>query len=198
LIPAGFQPWLRPEEPLRALDLCTGSGCIAVAMAHYWPHWQIDAVDLSAAAVAQAAANCKIHKVSAKVRVIEGDLFEPCGAHQYDLIVTNPPYVGESEYAILPAEYRSEPALGLVAGEDGLDIVYRILSQAAGFLSERGILVCEVGYSQAALVEQMPHAPFMWFDFEHGGRGVFMLDRQQLVDLSGVIQQILRERTDVQ
>jgi ribosomal protein L3 glutamine methyltransferase len=198
LIQAGFQPWLHPEEPLRALDLCTGSGCIAVAMAHYWPHWRVDAADLSAAAVAQAEANCKVHEVSAKVRVFEGDLFAACSAHDYDLIVTNPPYVGRSEYAILPAEYRTEPMLGLVAGEDGLDIVYRILSQAAEFLSERGILVCEVGHSQAALVQQMPDAPFMWFDFEHGGQGVFMLDRQQLVDLSGVLQQILRERADVQ
>lgn len=197
LIHQGFEPWLTPDAPLRALDLCTGSGCIAVAMAHYWPSWQVDAVDISARAIAVANTNCAAHGVSGRVRVMEGDLFGPCGDHRYDLVIANPPYVASSEYAILPAEYLAEPALGLLAGKDGLDIVYRILHQAAGHLAEQGILICEVGHSEAALVQQMPNAPFMWFEFEHGGQGVFMLDRQQIIGLDDELQRILNERTDV-
>jgi len=194
LIQQGFSPWLEPEAPVRALDLCTGSGCIAVAMAHNWRNWQVDAVDISAAAVNLAKANCMEHELDHRLRVFEGDLFAPCGDTRYDLVVANPPYVSSSEYANLPAEYMAEPSLGLVAGDDGLDIVYRILAQAADHLATSGILVCEVGHSQATLVAQMPEAPFMWFEFEHGGEGVFMLDRNQLLDLADDFQQILSER----
>jgi len=198
LIPGGFQPWLNPDQPISALDLCTGSGCIAVAMAHYWPDWQIDAVDISAQALALANTNCEIHGVKDRVQIFAGDLFAPCGDKRYELIVANPPYVASAEYAILPAEYQAEPALGLIAGDDGLDVVYRILDQAASHLSEQGILVCEVGNTDATLIAQMPDAAFMWFEFEHGGQGVFMLDRAQLVDLAEAIQQNMSERTDVQ
>ena len=197
LIPQGFRPWLTPDVEIRALDLCTGSGCIAVAMAHCWPSWQIDAVDVSAPAVALAKTNCTAHGVSGRVRVLQGDVYASCGDARYDLIVANPPYVSAAEYAILPAEYIVEPALGLLAGDDGLDIVYRILHGAAEHLTEQGILICEVGHSQATLVAQLPGAPFMWFEFEHGGQGVFMLGRGQLVDLTTEIQQNLSERTDV-
>ena len=194
LIEQGFTPWLNPQAPLRVLDLCTGSGCIAVAMAHSWPAWRVDAIDISASAVNLAKRNCIEHDLSARLQVFQGDLFAPCGNALYDLVVANPPYVSTSEYAILPSEYKAEPALALLAGDDGLDIVYRILNQAVNHLTEKGLLICEVGHSQATLVAQMPAAPFMWFEFEHGGEGVFMLDREQLVDLADEVKQIMSER----
>ncbi len=198
LIRRGFAPWLSPDRAIRALDLCTGSGCIAVAMACHWPAWQIDAVDISPGAVEVANTNARAHGISNRLRILQGHLFEPCKEERYDLIVANPPYVASTEYAILPAEYRAEPEMALFAGKDGLDLVYRILSQAADHLAERGILICEVGHSEATLVAQMPAAPFMWFEFEHGGQGVFMLDREQLLDLAGEIKQKLSERGDVE
>nr|WHW29664.1 putative 50S ribosomal protein L3 N(5)-glutamine methyltransferase [uncultured bacterium] len=198
LIESGFQPWLNPKCPVRALDLCTGSGCIAVAMASLWPHWRVDAADISSAACAIAKSNCAAHTLGGRLEILQGDLFAPCVNRRYDLIVANPPYVANAEYAILPAEYEAEPVLALVAGEDGLDIVFNILLQAAQYLEPGGILVCEVGHTDTQLISQLPAAPFMWFDFERGGKGVFMLERDQLLELEPQVREKMRERVHVQ
>jgi ribosomal protein L3 glutamine methyltransferase len=162
------------------LDLCTGSGCIAVACAHAFPGAQVDATELSEAAAAVARRNAREHGVDARVRVLTGDLFAPIGEAQYDLVVSNPPYVSEAEMAALPAEYRHEPALGLAAGSDGLDVVRRILGGARRHLGPGGILVVEVGDSAERLAAAYPEVPFLWLDFERGGGGVFLLTAAEL------------------
>jgi len=184
LVEGQFAPWAAPDAVHRILDLCTGSGCIAIACAHAFPAATVDAVELSAAAAAVARRNVREHGVEGRVRVLTGDLFDPVGEAHYDLIVSNPPYVSEAEMAGLPAEYRREPALGLAAGADGLDVVRRILASAARYLTPDGILVVEVGDSAERLAAAYPAAPFCWLDFERGGGGVFVLTAAELADLS--------------
>jgi ribosomal protein L3 glutamine methyltransferase len=162
------------------LDLCTGSGCIAVACAHAFVDAQVDATELSEAAAAVARRNVREHGVGARVQVLTGDLFAPIGEARYDLVVSNPPYVSEAEMAALPAEYRHEPALGLAAGPDGLDVVRRILGGARRHLGPGGILVVEVGDSAERLAAAYPEVPFLWLDFERGGGGVFLLTAAEL------------------
>ncbi len=181
LIEGHFEPWLT-VEPLRILDLCTGSGCIAVALALAFPGADVDAVDLSADALALARRNVERHGVADRVRVIGSDLYAALEPARYDLIVSNPPYVSLDEMAALPAEYRHEPALGLVAGAEGLDVVERILAQARDWLTEEGVLVVEVGGAQEALVRRHPEIPFLWPEFARGGDGVFVLSAHELMD----------------
>jgi ribosomal protein L3 glutamine methyltransferase len=182
LIADRFAPWIDPEQVNTVLDLCTGSGCIGIACASAFPGARVDAVDISPDALAVALRNVERHGLGQRVRLVESDLFEGVGDGCYDVIVSNPPYVGLGELRTLPQEFRHEPALALAGGADGMDIVAQILAQAADHLCETGILVVEVGYSQEALVARYPQVPFLWLDFEHGGEGVFLLARQQLLE----------------
>jgi len=161
------------------------SGCIAIAMAAHQPGWQVDAVDISPDAIALARENAKEHQLEKRVRVIQSDLFAGLKGERYDLIVSNPPYVPAADVPALPREYAHEPALGLASGHDGLDIPLRILRDAPGHLNEGGLLILEVGDSEAALAELLPQVPFAWVEFKVGQMGVCVLDRESLVEHHG-------------
>jgi ribosomal protein L3 glutamine methyltransferase len=177
----GFSPWLDGISVRRALDLCTGSGCIGIAMAVHNPDWQVDLADISNDALALAQENIQFQNVEERVRAIKSDLFVELRGEVYDLIVSNPPYVTEQEFAELPPEYEHEPALGLKAGDDGLDFALRILAGAPDHLSGNGVLIVEVGESERALTRLLPKLPLNWIEFEVGQMGVFMIDRSDLV-----------------
>ncbi|MEI2563666.1 50S ribosomal protein L3 N(5)-glutamine methyltransferase [Vibrio metoecus] len=181
LIQNCFEPWLI-EEPTRIMDLCTGSGCIAIACANAFPEAEVDAIDISADALQVAEQNIQDHGLEQQVFPIRSDLFRDLPQEQYDLIVTNPPYVDQEDMDSLPSEFRHEPELGLAAGSDGLKLARRILANAPLYLKENGVLVCEVGNSMVHMMEQYPHIPFTWLEFENGGHGVFLLTREQLID----------------
>lgn len=187
LIEGGFSPWIDAVQVERALDLCTGGGCIGISMAVHHPDWQVDCVDLSEQALALAQENVERFDVAARVRLIQSDLFATLAAERYDLIVSNPPYVTHDEYAAMPAEYAHEPKLGLTAGDDGLDIAVRILHEAADHLSEDGVLIVEVGESQRALERLLPELPFAWIEFKVGQMGIFALNRRDLVEHAAAI-----------
>ncbi len=180
LIEQQFSPWLDNLSVDRVLDLCTGSGCIAIACAHAFPEAQVDAVELSPEALAVAGINVERHQLEGRVQLIESDLFDQLPQNRYQLIVSNPPYVSQSEWQGLPAEYKAEPKMGLESGEDGLDCVARILRQAGDYLAEDGIVVVEVGNSAGALRERYPEVPFLWLEFNRGGEGVFLLTASQV------------------
>jgi ribosomal protein L3 glutamine methyltransferase len=182
LIEKGFEPWLETERVGRVLDLCTGSGCIAIACALAFPEAEIDAVDLSTEALEVARINIERHHLEGRVHAMESDLFRNLKGVHYDLIVSNPPYVPTASLDALPQEYRHEPVLGLEAGERGLDVVSRMLVQASSHLRPGGIMVVEVGEAEPALIERYPQIPFLWLDFERGGHGVFLLTAEQLKD----------------
>ncbi|MEI7088236.1 50S ribosomal protein L3 N(5)-glutamine methyltransferase [Pectobacterium versatile] len=171
-----------PKTPNHILDLCTGSGCIAIACAQAFPEAEVDAVDISSDALAVTEQNIQQHGLEYRVTPIRSDLFRDLPAIRYDLIVTNPPYVDEEDMFDLPQEFRFEPELGLAAGNDGLDLVRRILACAPDYLSDDGVLICEVGNSMVHLIDQYPDIPFTWLEFDNGGDGVFMLTQSQLVD----------------
>ena len=180
LIEAGFQPWLGDREVRRALDLCTGSGCIAIAMAHHNPDWHVDGVDISDDALALSAENEKRLHVE-NVRFVKSDLFAGLQGEHYDLIVTNPPSVTNDETDALPREYSYDPELGLRAGVDGLDLVLEILRDAPLHLSQDGLLICEVGESEQHLVKLLPEVDFAWIEFKVGQMGIFVVERADLV-----------------
>ena len=177
LIVGGFKPWLETGQIKRAVDVGTGSGCLAIVLAHYHPDVLVDAVDVSEEALRLAEENCHLHGLADRVRLFCSNLLEALPAGRYDLILANPPYVPESSMAKLPREFLWEPRLGLVGGADGLDLVRRLIVQAAERLSDHGILVCEVGEAAAALDAWLAQDPVTWLEFEHGGDGVFLLDR---------------------
>ncbi|MBS0218146.1 MAG: 50S ribosomal protein L3 N(5)-glutamine methyltransferase [Proteobacteria bacterium] len=180
LIESGFEPWLGGREVQRALDICTGSGCIAIAMAHYNPEWQVDGVDISDDALSLAAEN-KERLHAGNVRFLKSDLMTALEGEKYDLIVTNPPYVTHDETDALPPEYAHEPELGLRAGDDGLDLALKILRDAPDHLKEHGLLICEVGEAERALDALLPELPLAWIEFKVGQMGIFVVEREDLV-----------------
>jgi ribosomal protein L3 glutamine methyltransferase len=180
LITEGFAPWLDPDHVGSVLDLCCGSGCIGIACAYAFPEALVDLSDISPAALDVATRNIERHQLEGRVRAIRADVYDGLDGERYDLIVSNPPYVSSAEMATLPAEYRHEPELGLEAGDDGMDVVARILADGAGYLRPGGIMVVEVGASAELLMARYPDVPFLWLDFERGGDGVFLLTAEQL------------------
>jgi len=197
LIPEKFSPWLDLNEGARLLDMCTGGGCIAIAMAVAMPECTVDAVDISDEALTIASQNVQRHAVSERVRLIRSDLFSVLDKTAYDLIVSNPPYVSAAVFEQLPAEYRAEPTAGLVCGEDGLDIVLKILDAAPGYLKPQGILIVEVGESAETLQELLPRLPFFWLDFHAGGDGIFLLEYDQLIACQPDVQAVMEQRNNV-
>lgn len=180
MIESSFEPWLNNKPVYRALDLCTGSGCIAIAMAHQFVEAEVDAIDISHEALEVANINIFEHGVENRVIPLQSDLMNEVLREQYDLIVSNPPYVDQEDMDSLPREFIHEPELGLAAGWDGLDLVKRILVDALNCLNDGGILVVEVGNSQIHMEQQFPEVDFHWVDFEFGGHGVFVLTKAQL------------------
>lgn len=181
LIGQRFAPWLA-ATPARILDLCTGSGCIGIACAQAFPAAEVVLADLSFDALEVANQNIERHELDARVFTVQGDGFEGLPGQRFDLIVSNPPYVDAEDFADMPPEYHHEPALGLACGDDGLDLVRRMLAEAADHLTEQGLLVVEVGNSQVHVQDLYPEVDFTWFEFEHGGHGVFGLTAQQCRD----------------
>lgn len=175
-----FMPWLDPDQVTRVLDLCTGSGCIGIACSYAFPNAEVDLSDISPDALEVAHINIERHGMEGHVAAIESNLFENLQNQRYDLIISNPPYVDAEDMAQLTPEFQHEPALGLAAGEDGLAIVHTILAEAGQHLTEQGILVVEVGNSQAALMNAYPDLDFHWLEFERGGGGIFLLTAEQL------------------
>jgi ribosomal protein L3 glutamine methyltransferase len=173
-------PFVEADGVGRVLDIGTGSGCIAIAAAHAFRRARVDAIDVSAAALEVARGNVRRHRLGRRVRLIRGNVYRGLGAHRYDMILSNPPYVPRREVEALPAEYRHEPRIGLEAGEDGLRVVRAILRGAWRRLRPGGILVVEVGGTMDAVAAAWPRLPFLWLSFEHGGDGVFLLTREQL------------------
>lgn len=188
LIESRFAPWLDHRPIERALDLCTGSGCIGIAMAEYNPDWQVDIVDISEEALSLARENIVFQHLEGRVHAIQSDLFAGVEGQRYDLIVSNPPYVTEDEYTELPGEYRHEPKLGLTSGEDGLDLCLRMLDEAAEHLTDEGLLIVEVGESEHALAALLPEVPFIWIEFKVGAMGVFALERRDLIEHADAIR----------
>lgn len=178
------------REPVRVLDMCTGSGCIAIALAYAFPNAEVDATDISKDALEVASLNTEHHNMQYQIALLESDLFEKIPAeHQYDLIVSNPPYVDAEDMADLPAEFLHEPELALAAGQDGLDLVRKMLAVAADYLTEDGLLVIEVGNSEWALRQNFNKIDFHWLQFQHGGSGIFALTAQQCREYQAIFQQ---------
>ena len=181
LIEEGFG-LVEPQGVRRVLDLCTGSACIAIAAAHAFEQAQVDASDISTEALQVARSNVELHSMESRVTLTEADLFDGLSG-RYDLILSNPPYVDAADMASTADEFSHEPALGLVAGDDGLDIAHRILATSAHYLSNDGLLVCEVGNSSVALEKAYPHVRFNWLEFANGGDGVFYMSASELAAL---------------
>lgn len=181
LLENGFAPWIDdPESVGAALDLCTGSGCLAILMAHAFPNADVDAIDISPDALVVACRNIADYHLDDRVHAIESDLFAAVKGKRYDLILSNPPYVTAAAMDALPAEYRHEPALALAAGPDGLDVVRRILAQARAHLNPGGLLAIEVGHNQHLVEAAFPDMPMVWLDTEHAEGKVFLVTREDL------------------
>lgn len=188
LIEQGFQPWIK-TPPNRILDLCTGSGCIGIACAHQFASSEVVLADISFDALEVANLNIEAHGLEERVYSVHTDGFTGLPKQRFDLILCNPPYVDAEDFADMPAEYHHEPALALACGEDGLDLVRRLLAEMADHLSENGVLVMEVGNSQIHLQNTYPEVPFAWIEFERGGHGVFVLTAAQCRQYQAVFQQ---------
>ena len=181
LIPERFAPWVtRPEKVTRILDMCTGSGCLAILLALAFPDAAVDAVDLSPGALAVAARNVKDYGLEAQVRLLKSNAFAALKSERYDLIISNPPYVNAAAMAALPAEYLKEPRLALTGGSDGLDFVRTLLRESGTRLTRGGHLVVELGHNRAALEQSFPRLPFTWVSVSGGDDLVFLLNQRQL------------------
>lgn len=181
LIAERFSPWIAANKVSRVLDLCTGSGCIAIATSHAFPDAIVDAVDLSSDALEVCEINIERHSKAGRVEAIQSDLFDNLSGKRYDIIVSNPPYVCTKEWEALPKEFHHEPDMGFKGGESGLDLVDKILREAASHLNPNGVLIVEVGSSAETLLDNYPAVPFCWLEFEFGGDGVFLLTAEQLL-----------------
>ncbi|MDP2029201.1 MAG: 50S ribosomal protein L3 N(5)-glutamine methyltransferase [Thiobacillus sp.] len=181
LLPEQLSPWLEsPEDVSRALDLCTGSGCLAILTALAFPNAHVDAVDLSKDALAVAARNVEDYGLQKRIELVESDLFTALAGRTYDVIISNPPYVNAESVTALPPEYQAEPALALGSGADGLDATRQILAQAKSHLNPGGLLVVEIGHNRDVLEAAYPTLPFTWLDTESGDQFVFMLRQEDL------------------
>lgn len=180
MIEKHFAPWLA-QEPLRILDLCTGSGCIGIACAQFFPQALVTITDLDKPALTVARKNIQRHHLGKRVKALASDVFSGLDGQMYDLIVSNPPYVPSAEWEALPAEFHTEPRKALEAGKDGMDIVARILKDAPAHLSDGGMLVCEVGGSVEEFEHRWPRLPVVLVEFERGGDGVFVISREALI-----------------
>ncbi len=194
LISERFSPWIKPDKVRDVLDLCTGSGCIAIACSYAFPEASVDAADLSEDALAVCSINIDKHKVGERVKIIHSNLFDDIASHRYDIIVSNPPYVSQAEWEGLPNEFHHEPDIGFRGGESGLDLVEQILDEASSYLKPGGILVVEVGRSAEALMELFPSVAFCWLEFEFGGDGVFLLTAEQLVEYQPLFRKQMETR----
>jgi len=190
LISQRYEPWVNADAVTNVLDLCTGSGCIGIASLKAFPNAEVDLVDISEEALEVAQQNIELYGLNDFAQAIQSDLYSALEGKQYDLIVSNPPYVDEIEMDALPAEFQQEPRLGLEAGHDGLDLVRKILAEAPKYLKDEGVLIVEVGVSQFFVEQLYPELPLFWFDFEQGGEGVFAIQKSELE----VFQDILNER----
>jgi ribosomal protein L3 glutamine methyltransferase len=182
-----FQPWIDARRVRRILDIGTGSGAIALACAKAFPRAQVDAVDISAAALQVCRRNVRRLSLKKRVNVLLSDYFTAVKGRRYDIIVSNPPYVGRAEMRTLPREYRHEPRLGLAAGADGLDSVRVILASARPHLEGHGILVVEVGNTESAVLRAFPRLPFVWPEISMGGEGIFLLNARDLDAATGAL-----------
>jgi ribosomal protein L3 glutamine methyltransferase len=180
LITAQFTPWLFNTEVKSILDIGTGSACIPIACAYAFRNAEIDAVDIDDNALTVAKKNIELHQLEERVHLYKSNLFEQLPDKKYNLIISNPPYVGHDEIQTLPDEYTHEPGHALEANDNGLELVELILKQAPDHLNEGGILAVEVGNSMEALIERYPELPFIWLEFENGGDGVFILNKSEL------------------
>ncbi|MFM1886067.1 MAG: hypothetical protein RL026_1224 [Pseudomonadota bacterium] len=180
LVEARFEPWVDPARVRRVLDVGTGSGCIAIACALAFPRAKVDAVDISPAALEVAAINRKTYGLQRRLRLVESDYFAALQGPPYDIIVSNPPYVGDAEFAGLPPEFGHEPAGALRSGRDGLDAVRALLAGASSLLTPQGILVVEVGNTEVAVRRRYRNWPFIWLEFARGGGGVFLITAADL------------------
>ncbi|MCG7571350.1 MULTISPECIES: 50S ribosomal protein L3 N(5)-glutamine methyltransferase [Pseudoalteromonas] len=181
LISQRFSPWVQePENVMRILDMCTGSGCIAIALAQAFENALVDAVDISPDALAVADINIQDYQLQDRVLPILSDVFSGVGQEKYDLIIANPPYVDAEDMGDLPQEFHHEPELGLASGEDGLDVTRQLLANAAQHLTDNGLLFVEVGNSMVHMEALYPEVPFTWLEFEQGGLGVFMISKADL------------------
>lgn len=190
LIERRFEPWLA-MAPARILDLCTGSGCIGIACAYEFLDAEVLLADLSFEALEVANRNIEQHGLEDRVYTVQSDGFDGLPKQRFDLIVSNPPYVDAEDFADMPAEFQHEPALGLACGDDGLDLVRRILAEAADHLTEKGSLIVEVGNSQVHVEALYPEVDFTWLEFTEGGHGVFLLAASQCRDHQALFQERL-------
>lgn len=195
LIDAGFEPWVNLAKPTRVMDMCTGSGCIGLAIAHYFADSNVDLLDLSQDALQLAKENTEALGLTNRVQCIESDLFTAIkekNIEPYDLIVANPPYVAEDEYQNLPAEYSHEPKMALVSALKGMEIPIKILYNAPDFMTANGYLFLEVGYNDELLSSSLPNVSFEWLQFEFGGQGICVFNRRDLLKYRAEFKEFLK------
>jgi len=181
LLEDGLQPWIEyPEMVESAADICTGSGCLGVLLAHAFPNAAVDVIDISPDAIAVTNINIKNYDLEDQVTAVQSDMFSGLAGKTYDLIISNPPYVDAPAMALLPKEYRNEPQIALGSGTDGLDHTHTLLKEAGKHLNDGGVLVVEIGHNRDALLDAYPDLPFTWLEVESGNEFVFLLTKEQL------------------